>query len=552
MMFRPFRRPLTNPFVLVFGGLMLLAIGAGLLFAQPTPVAAREYTVVYVAGFDTIGVERVSVSDTALRADLRMRGQPRIRWSQRLGEPAGVHTVQVDAWRPGAADTAAPVQRLLLRTRGDSAYVFLAPTAGAPLGAPLGAPQAVLPARANAVWLVNQSLVHGAWVAQHSAAQRDTAWVVLAAGAQVLPAAVVTRGDTIQLTLANLTSEYVFRRDGQLQSVAVPQQGFRGHVVSGNAAVGVSAPVTAPPSYEAPDDAPYIAEQVKVTTPMGHTLAGTLTRPREATGPVPAVVTISGSGPQERDVALPGIEGYRLFRQIADTLGRRGIAVLRLDDRGVGQSGGTFGTATSRDFAEDVKAAVAWLRTRADIDGDRIGLVGHSEGGLVAPLVAADDARLAGIAVLAGPAFTGGRIIAFQQRAAIKQMFPSAFASARDSMFRVAQQQLDSTARSNPWMREFISYDPLPTARRVRVPVLVLHGEQDLQVTVEQADTLAAAFRAGGNNDVTLRRLARTNHLFQRDASGVPSGYGTLPDRQATAESLGALADWLVSRLQPR
>lgn len=548
MMFRPFRRPLTNPFVLSFGGLMLLAIGAGLLFAQPTPSAAREYTVVYVAGFDTIGVERVSVSDTSLGADLRMRGQPRIRWMQRLGEPAGVHTVHIDAWRPGAADTAAPMQRLVLRTRGDSAYVFAAPTAGAALGAP----QAVLPARANAAWLVNQSLVHGAWVAQQASKRKDTSWVVMAAGAQVLPAAMVTKGDTLQLTIANLTSQYVFSRDGQLQFVAVPQQGLRGNVVTGSAAIGVSAPVTMPPSYDAPADAPYIAEHVKVTTPMGHTLAGTLTRPRETNGLLPAVVTISGSGPQERDVALPGIEGYRLFRQIADTLGRIGIAVLRLDDRGVGESGGTFATATSRDFAKDVAAAVAFLRARPDIDGDRIALIGHSEGGLVAPLVAAEDARLAGIALLAGPAYTGGRIIAFQQRAAINQMYPSAFASVRDSMFRDAQKQLDSTSRSNPWMREFITYDPLPTARRVRVPVLVLHGEQDLQVTVEQADSLAAAFRGGGNSDVTLRRLPRTNHLFQRDASGVPSGYGSLPDRQATAESLGALADWLVAKLQPR
>ncbi len=413
-------------------------------------------------------------------------------------------------------------------------------------------PQAVLPARVNAAWLVNQSLVHGAWLAQQAARQRDTAWVVLAAGAQVVPAAVVTKGDTLTLTLANLTSEYVFSRDGQLQSVAVPQQGLRGLVVTGSAAVGVSAPVSVPPSYDAPDDAPYLAEHVKVATPMGHTLAGTLTRPRHTNGLLPAVVTISGSGPQERDVALPGIEGYRLFRQIADTLGRIGIAVLRLDDRGVGESGGTFSTATSRDFAMDVAAAVTYLRARDDIDGDRIALVGHSEGGLVAPLVAAEDARLAGIALLAGPAYTGGRIIAYQQRSAIAQMYPSAFASARDSMFRAAQRQLDSTAQSNPWIREFISYDPIPTARRVRVPVLLLHGEQDLQVTVEQADTLAAAFRGGGNRDVTLRRLERTNHLFQRDASGVPSGYGSLPNRQATAESLGALADWLVFKLQPR
>jgi alpha-beta hydrolase superfamily lysophospholipase len=282
---------------------------------------------------------------------------------------------------------------------------------------------------------------------------------------------------------------------------------------------------------------------------MGHTLGATLTRPAGAAR-VPAVITISGSGAQDRDEAIPGVADYRPFREIADTLGRRGIAVLRFDDRGTGASGGNHATATSRDFADDVRALVAWLRARPDIDADRIALLGHSEGGLIAPLVAAEDPQLAGIALLAGPAYTGARIIDFQQRSAISQAYPSARAVTRDSMYRAARAQLDSMARSQPWLREFLTYDPLPTARRVRVPVLILQGETDLQVTAEQADTLAAAFRAGGNTDVTTHRLAATNHLFQRDASGLPSGYGTLPDRRVTRETLGLVADWFSGRLR--
>jgi alpha-beta hydrolase superfamily lysophospholipase len=343
---------------------------------------------------------------------------------------------------------------------------------------------------------------------------------------------------------------YYLNATGTPDSVLVPAQRLRVIAVRGDASAVARAVATPPVSYDAPADAPYAAEHVRVPTPMGHVLAATLTRPRAATGRVPAVITISGSGAQERDEALPGVDGYRPFRDIADTLGRRGIAVLRFDDRGTGESSGDHAAATSRDFARDVAALVVWLRARPDIDPDRIALLGHSEGGLIAPMVAADDPRLAGIALLAGPAYTGARIIAFQQRSAITQTHPSLGAAARDSMLRAAQLQLDSTARRSPWIAEFLQYDPIPTARRVReVPVLILQGETDLQVTAEQADLLGAAFREAGNRDVSVHRLANTNHLFQHDPSGLPTGYATLPDRTLTREALGLVAEWMVSRL---
>jgi alpha-beta hydrolase superfamily lysophospholipase len=522
---------------LLVGGLLAVVRPAG---AQGAP--ARTFTMVYLAGADTLGLERVTADATGWTGDLRLRGQPRIRWQQRLGEPAGQSTLALEAWRPGAAEGEAPMQRLTLQVRGDSAYVYATPAAGAALAAP----QATLPARAGATWLVNTSLTHSAWVAQRRAAMGgDTAWVVLASGARLLPGVIARAGGALTFTIAGLASTYRFSAQGAPESVDVPAQRLRGIVVRGDAAAALGTPAAERVSYEAPDGAPYVAEQVTVPTPMGHTLAGTLTRPQGTAGRVPVVITISGSGPQERDEAIPGVAGYRPFRQLADTLGRHGIAVLRFDDRGVGASTGDHAAATSRDFADDVRALVAWLRERPDIDAERIVLLGHSEGGLIAPLVAADDPRVAGVALLAGPAYTGARIIAFQQRAAIAQQYPSAFARARDSMFRAAQGQLDSLARTSPWMREFLTYDPLPTVARVRAPVLVLQGETDLQVTPEQADTLGAVLRAAGNARVTVRRLPATNHLFQRDASGVPSGYGALPARQVTSETLAIVLAWV-------
>lgn len=544
MIFLPFRRPLATPVRLTLAVLLLLLLGAGLLAAQTSAPRTDRFTLLYLAANDTVGVERIERTDSVLTGDLKVRGQPRIRWTERLHEPTGVHTLYIDAWRPGASPTETPLQQLLLQVRRDSAYVYTAPAANAALGAPM----ATLPARTNARWLVNQSLAHAAWLTGRSVG--DTAWFVFSAGASLQPGVLSRQGDSVTLTLAGLRSIYRFAADGALLNVDVPSQGLRGVVVRGDAAARISTTPDAPVSYDAPAGAPYTATNVRVPTPMGHTLAGTLTRPRSATARVPVVVTITGSGAQDRDESIPSVEGYRLFRQVADTLGRRGIAVLRLDDRGVGESGGNHTTATSRDFANDVRAAVAWLRTRDDIDPDRIALVGHSEGGLIAPLVAADDARLAGIVLLAGPAYTGARIVAFQQRSAIAQLNRTGTAASRDSMFMEAQQQLESTARGNAWMREFLQYDPLPTAKRVRTPILVLQGETDQQVTPEQADTLAAAFRTGGNRNITVHRLSDTNHLFQRDTSGVPAGYGTLADRRVSAEALGLLADWLVETLR--
>jgi hypothetical protein len=270
--------------------------------------------------------------------------------------------------------------------------------------------------------------------------------------------------------------------------------------------------------------------------------------PTNARGPVPAVVTITGSGQQDRDELIPIAGGIRLFRQVADTLSRRGIAVLRLDDRGLGASGGDPRTATSADFADDIRAALAYLRTRRDIDGTRLGLVGHSEGGAIAPMIAATDPKLKAMVVMAGPGEPGIEI-SMAQNKYILERDTTLTPAKRDSVLRAARASLDPAKQTIPWVKFWMSYDPAPTARRVTAATLILQGATDRQVPVDQAEKLAALIRAGGNRDVTVRVIPATNHLFIADPTGDFNAYDKLPTNNVSASVLGPLADWLVLKL---
>jgi hypothetical protein len=333
-----------------------------------------------------------------------------------------------------------------------------------------------------------------------------------------------------------------------LASGTVPAQGL----VLERAGAAAAAPlVLAARDYAAPPGAPYTALEARIPSAAGVVLAGTLTLPAGASAArrVPAVVTISGSGPQDRDETIPMVRGYAPFREVADTLGRRGIAVLRYDDRGAGQSTGSHATATSLDFAADVRAVLAWLRQRPEVDPARIALLGHSEGGLAAPIVAADDSLLAGVVLMAAPSRPGRRILAYQNRMLIEQDTAIAPA-ARDSAVAAAMVRLDSLARVSGWMAFFLDHDPLPTARRLGLPVLILHGATDRQVTADQADELAEAIRSAGNRNVVKHTFAETNHLFLADREGYPGGYARLRDTQVRRNVLGLLTDWLVATLR--
>lgn len=347
--------------------------------------------------------------------------------------------------------------------------------------------------------------------------------------------------DSTQLSFSGVIIKLATTASGKLLGGQIPSQGVR---IARGAAIGPL--VVQALDYSAPTNATYTAEDVSFTTPAGIKLAGTLTLPKNARGPVPAVVTLTGSGQQDRDEALPGITGYKLFRQIADTLGRRGIAVLRIDDRGIGGSGGNPATETSADYADDIEATVNYLRGRQEIDPAKIGLIGHSEGGMVAPMVADKDHAIKAMVLLAGPSRTGKRILEYQVGRQIDRAPVSD--SARAAMRQRVPVLIDSMAR-NPWYRFFMSYDPAVTARRVHTPVLILQGGHDIQVSPDQAGELAAVFRAGGNKDVTVRTFPLLNHLFLLDEKG-DTDYAALPSKLVPPEVLGAIADWLVATLK--
>jgi alpha-beta hydrolase superfamily lysophospholipase len=314
---------------------------------------------------------------------------------------------------------------------------------------------------------------------------------------------------------------------------------------------GLKRPVV---DYAAPAGAPYTAQEVRVPIRpvQGDTfsLAGTLTLPAGTSGAVPVVVTITGSGQQTRDEDLwPLLPDYRPFRQVAERLGGAGIGVLRLDDRGVGGSGGVIGTTA--DYAADVGQVVAWLRRRPDVDAARIVLLGHSEGGAIAPLVAMNDAELAGIVLLAAPGKNGRAILTDQFRRPIEHA-PGLPDSARAAQLAKVPQAVDQFSQANAWTRWFADYDPLPSLRRVRVPVLILQGALDRQVSAGQADTVAATLRAAGNRDVIETVYPGLNHLFlHTDGDGSPIEYPGLTDTRLPAVVLDDLAAWLAKRLRP-
>jgi uncharacterized protein len=506
-----------------------------------TAQAAQQSAFVLLVGSDTLAVENVARTPTRLEGDLVGRATGRALYSLRLGPAATVEEMTLRAWMPGRVGDDAPAQDVQLTLAGDTVQLDVTGAAGTRTER--------LATRSGALPYVNPSFALVEQVLARSRALGDDGNVVplfFLAGGQTLDATVtwVTR-DSATIVIGGTEMHAVVRGDGSLLRAAVPAQGL---TVTRTDGVHIPPPAVAPPDYSGPDGAPYGAESVIVPTPAGHTLAGTLTRPHGAER-VPAAVMITGSGAQDRDQALPMLPGYRPFRDIADTLSRRGIAVLRLDDRGYGESTGTFAEATTADLADDVRAALAYLRTRPDIDAGRLALVGHSEGGIIAPKVAVTDTALAAIVLIAGTSRPGRVIIEHQQRYAIERS-AAIPVEARDSAYLAAREQLEGQAGRSPWLSFFLDYDPRPAAKRVRrTPVLVLHGETDRQVPVEQAEELGAAFRAGGNPDVTVQVFPGINHLLLPDPDGNPAGYTRLEARAVAAPVLGVLADWLSERL---
>jgi pimeloyl-ACP methyl ester carboxylesterase len=334
---------------------------------------------------------------------------------------------------------------------------------------------------------------------------------------------------------------------------------------------------TAPPPRPQHPEPPYPYIETDVTfrnEPAGLTLAGTLTHPA-GNGPHPAVVLVSGSGPQTRDSE---VFNHKLFHVLADHLTRRGFAVLRYDERGVGESGGAFEGATSEDFATDVAAAVRFLKTYPAIDTSAVGLVGMSEGGLVAPMVHTRFASVDFLVLMAGPSVPGSEILVEQtaQMASARGASPSAVDSTRAQQRRLmqtirtapdsatiaeqvrpmlrkqgvpdAQIQSQIEQVTSPWFRFFVRYDPAPTLRQLDVPVLALYGGTDLQVPPDQnARPMRTALQDAPSDDTTVRVLKGLNHLFQPAETGLPSEYAQI-DTTMAPTALQAVSSWIRER----
>ncbi len=344
-----------------------------------------------------------------------------------------------------------------------------------------------------------------------------------------------------------------------------------------------AAPVTFNRPQEPVKPYPYREEEVSFRNNVENfDLAGTLTLP-EGAGPFPAVVMITGSGQEDRNEA---VFGHKPFLVIADYLTRNGIAVLRYDDRGFGESKGNAANATSLSFADDAAAAVAYLLERPEINPKKIGLAGHSEGGLIAPIVASKNTNIAFIVSLAGPGVSGYNILSKQthdilaasgsseqeiedawatnsklfkivlaqpdQRKAAKEAMEW-YSKDLDSKGLAPDERKEKTAAfaqgigqvNNPWMRYFLSTDPAVFWKKVKCPVLALNGDKDLQVNYEQnLPAIKAAVTAGGNKKVKTVVLPGHNHLFQHSTTGAPAEYTTI-EETFSPEALSIITKWI-------
>jgi pimeloyl-ACP methyl ester carboxylesterase len=340
---------------------------------------------------------------------------------------------------------------------------------------------------------------------------------------------------------------------------------------------------------------PYRSEEVVFKNIDARiTLAGTLTLP-PSEGTFPAVLLLSGSGAQDRDEA---VFGHRPFFVLADYLTRRGIAVLRVDDRGVGGSTGDFDKATAVDFAADAMAGVTYLKSRKEINHELIGLVGHSEGGMIASMVAVQTPDITFIILIASPGMAIKKMEYSEQARTLKANGASDDLIARsrnvqDKLFAVISQEIDSKVVEDkftsiiteffkglsdeekkiieiseenlhtyihnkfrrlhsPWFRFYLPFDPGTVLKKVTCPVLAVNGEKDVQVRPkENLQAIKKALKAGGNNNYTVKELPTLNHLLQTAETGNVSEYGKIEETMSPT-ALQIIGDWIQEQTVTR
>lgn len=326
---------------------------------------------------------------------------------------------------------------------------------------------------------------------------------------------------------------------------------------------------------------PYLTEEIKFRNEQaGITLAGTLTLPQQGKN-FPVVVLVTGSGPQDRNEEL---YGHKPFWVIADDLTRKGIAVLRFDDRGVGQSEGSFQSSDGSHFATDAAAALNYLKTRKEINPKKMGLVGHSEGGSIAFMQAARNKDVAFIVSLAGPGVKGDSLMLRQaeligksqgatdlawsmQKPILRHRYAlltthKSLEVLRQELYedivrtipaeslkdeRIKKQVADGiNTMTSPWYLHFMRYDPTADLQKIQCPVLALNGERDVQVDADMNLTaIESNIKKSGNQQVTIKKYPGLNHLFQHCKSCTLSEYGQL-EETISPEVLQDMADWIL------
>jgi pimeloyl-ACP methyl ester carboxylesterase len=408
-------------------------------------------------------------------------------------------------------------------------------------------------------------------------------------GALGLPMSLITYADSaLHIELSQLGISY----DGTLENEEVTGTFKQGGIeIPLNLSRGeaIAAEINRPQEPKAPF--PYIEEEVTFTNSKGgHLLAGTLTMPKSlmrGKTKYPAVILITGSGPQDRNEELLG---HKPFLVLADYLTRQGIAVLRYDDRGTAESQGIFEGATSLDFSYDAEAAMDYLLTRTDINPNKIGFVGHSEGGFIAPIIAARNKQVGFIALLAGVGQPGDELLVEQgyligkaqglpeeelqeNKIAQQQIFsiiknyygdtplikdkitayltevltanPDAIPEG-STIESTIQQQMGTI--TGAWFQYLIATDPAPSLEKVNCPVLAINGSLDLQVPPKaNLGGIETAVKKGGNNDVTIVEIPNLNHLFQTSETGSPAEYATLEETFSPI-ALQIIGDWILEK----
>lgn len=512
--------------------LLLVSI---LAFQVQSQQQVERYGLVTLNGRDTVSVERVTRRPGQVVSLVLVPNRARLAVTATLDADGCVTGLTEDVFPWGSASDATPLRHTRVRLDGDSVRIDVrAGDVARAVARPVPGARFLLAedAMGVATQIVECALSRGDSV---------DLLVVANPGARLLTVPIRREGNRVTVVTSD-TTRVELGDDGRPARLAVG----RGGAVVVRVPVETLSEMAAPQAeYGAPPDAAYTAEDVTVEVPGGVRLAGTLTLPRDASGPLPAVVLASGSGPQDRDSYAAVGGGWRPFRELADALSSRGVAVLRCDDRGVGASTGDFAAGTELTEAEDVAAAVAFLRTREDIAGDRIAVLGHSEGARVAMLVASRDPALAGLVLMAGAADPRAAVRA-QVRWSLEHT-PGAEALSRDSVLALVDHRMDSLSVAG--RREVFRWDAGMLARTTRAPVAIFQGANDRQVPAGQAEALTDVFRRAGNADVTLRVFPGVNHLFVPDESGDFLRYGELTSGKLDPDVIRAVGNWVTTKL---